>query len=105
LENYNLVQGLPTNINLDTADPQSVVLFRDKFLPLLKIILPACCVEPKVSQQGDDESLGIDEIALEDLIELFGHIFDLSGLTKAAEDARKKSQEQTSLKQSDQPVS
>lgn len=60
--------------------------------PLVDIVLPYCCIEPKVIFEGDTtpSAINIDDIELEALLKLFITIFNISGLGKKAADDKKK---------------
>jgi len=57
---------------------------------LIELLLPACIVEPKVvASEGTSDTLSVDELDPGDQIVLLMEIIDFSGLSAAAERARK----------------
>lgn len=58
--------------------------------PLIDIILPKCCVEPKVVFEGDTTAnqINIDDIDLPTLMEIFAKIFEASGVNPEKEAER-----------------
>jgi len=57
---------------------------------LIELVLPACVIEPKiVASEGTSEALSVDELDPGDKIVLFMEVIDFSGLSAAAERARK----------------
>lgn len=60
--------------------------------PLIDIVLPYCCVNPKVKFEGDttQQEINIDDIELEALLKIFITIFNISGIGKQAAENKKK---------------
>lgn len=63
----------------------------DKLSPLIDVVLPYCCIAPKVVFEGETNELqiNIDDIDVETLMGLFTAIFESSGLSSKGEDERK----------------
>lgn len=60
--------------------------------PLIDIVLPYCCVKPKIVFNGltDQNQVNIDDIDLEALFKIFIGIFNISGMGKKSEEYKKK---------------
>lgn len=60
--------------------------------PLVDVVLPFCCVEPKVVFEGETTAtqINIDDIELEALLKIFIAIFNVSGIGKEAAEDKKK---------------
>jgi len=61
-----------------------------KLAPLIDVVLPFCCVKPKIVFEGlsDSNQINIDDVPLDTLMRLFGEIFKASGVTEEAERLR-----------------
>jgi hypothetical protein len=72
-----------------TEDEQIETL--EKLAPLIDVVLPYCCVEPKIVMEGEtnDKQINIDDLSVETLMSLFSGIFESSGLAKKGEEQRK----------------
>jgi len=62
--------------------PEEQAEIMQKLAPLIDIILPECCVNPKIVFEGETKAgqIHIDDLDLETLIKLFSGIFDASGI-------------------------
>jgi len=72
-----------------TEDQQIETL--EKLSPLIDVVLPYCCIAPKVVFEGEtnEKQINIDDIDIETLMGLFTAIFESSGLSAKGEDERK----------------
>jgi len=63
----------------------------ESLAPLLDIVLPYCCIEPKVVFEGNTtpQQINIDDIDLQTLMSLFEEIFKSTGLTDEGDKERK----------------
>ena len=61
-----------------------------KLDPLIDVVLPFSCVDPKVVFEGEsnDSQINIEDLPLDILMKLFGEIFKVSGMTKEAQEQR-----------------
>lgn len=61
-----------------------------KLDPLIDVVLPFSCVEPKIVFEGEtnDIQVNIEDIPLDVLMKLFGKIFEISGMSKEAQEQR-----------------
>lgn len=61
-----------------------------KLDPLIDVVLPFSCVEPKIVFEGEtnESQINIEDIPLDILMKLFGEIFKISGMTKEAQEER-----------------
>jgi hypothetical protein len=59
-----------------------------KLAPLIDVILPECCVNPKIVFEGETKKgeVHIDDLDLETLIKLFSGIFEASGIIQPEDD-------------------
>jgi len=83
LESFDYKEGeeIPENRQTDMMK---------KLSPLIDIVLPNCCVKPKIVYEGasDANQINIDDIPLDTLMKLFAEIFKASGLNEEAEKTR-----------------
>ena len=80
---------IPTDIKPDEelTDEQKMTIqsnILDNLSDFMKILLPAVIVEPPVALEGDENTLGLDELNPEDLDILFEAALDFSGLSESA---------------------
>ena len=63
----------------------------ERLAPLIDVVLPFCCVDPKIVMEGEtnEKQINIDDLDVETLMALFGAIFEASGVAKKATDERK----------------
>tara|TARA_Y100001938_G_scaffold128710_1_gene182758 strand:+ start:14752 stop:15153 length:402 start_codon:yes stop_codon:yes gene_type:complete len=110
LQHYDLFSSMPQDINLDVdkdgqmSDKQAKVL-KEKLLPMMELIVPACAIDPPVTVDLKDpriaegEALHLRDISFQAVTDLFAKILDVSGLSKEADEKRKKSAGANSPKQ------
>ncbi len=102
LQHYDLFSDLPKDVDLKPdADGKlndaNAKVLQEKLLPLMELIVPACSVDPPITVDLKDpridsgDALHLRDISFSTVTDLFAQILDLSGLSKAAEDERKKS--------------
>lgn len=74
----------------DLSEDQQIETL-EKLSPLIDVVLPYCCIAPKVVFEGEtnDKQINIDDIDIETLMGLFTAIFESSGLSAKGEDERK----------------
>jgi len=79
LEDLNYKEG-------DDISPAKQTDMMKKLAPLIDVVLPYCCVKPKIIYDGISEgnNLNIDDVPLDTLMRLFGEIFKSSGLNEEA---------------------
>ena len=55
----------------------------EKLAPLIDVILPFCCLNPKIIMEGQstDKEINIDDLDIQTLMELFSAIFTASGVS------------------------
>ena len=100
LQNYDVFQGLPQNIKMDPDNmkDEDIKLIKEKILPMMEVVVPVCVIDPPVTiDRSDprlqtDEAIHLREIGFGTITKLFEEIMTLSGMTKEAEEARKKLQ-------------
>ena len=100
LQNYDVFQGLPQNIKMDPDNMKDddIKLIKEKILPMMEVVVPVCVIDPPVTIDRNDPRLQTDEvihlreIGFGTITQLFEEIMKLSGMTKEAEEARKKLQ-------------
>jgi len=99
VKNYDSFDALQES-NIDEQQGKELTATQRKDLmkkidPLIDVVLPHCCVDPKVVFEGETNSqqIHIDDIPLDVLIKLFGEIFIASGMSdkdaKEREDQKK----------------
>ncbi len=110
LQHYDLFSSMPQDINLDVDkdgqmnDKQAKVL-KEKLLPMMELIVPACAIDPPVTvdlkdpRLAEGEVLHLRDISFQAVTDLFAKILDVSGLSKEADEKRKKSAGASSPKQ------
>ena len=100
LQNYDVFQGLPQNIKMDPDNmkDEDIKLIKEKILPMMEVVVPVCVIDPPVTVDRNDprittdEAIHLREIGFGAITQLFEEIMKLSGMTKEAEEARKKLQ-------------
>jgi len=100
LQNYDVFQGLPQNIKMDPDNMKDddIKLIKEKILPMMEVVVPVCVIDPPVTVDRNDPRIATDEvihlreIGFGTITQLFEEIMKLSGMTKEAEEARKKLQ-------------
>ncbi len=106
LENFDLFTNIPKEEALDKDEftEKDAKQIKNSIFPIMRIILPACSVEPIVTVNSDDPSLkdgtGIHmrDLPFNVVVSLFNEIIKLTGLGEGMEEARKKLQAQISPK-------
>ncbi len=97
---------------LENADSKDLSLeeqaeMMQKLAPLIDIILPACCVDPRIVFEGETGKgqIHIDDLDMETLMKLFSGIFEASGITEKTKEEREDLKTAPSLKLSPPSVS
>ncbi len=106
LENFDLFTNIPKEEDLDKTEfsANEAKQVKNSIFPIMRIILPACSVSPKVTVNSEDPCLKDDTgIHMRDLpfnvvVSLFNEIIKLTGLGEGMEETRKKLQAQISPK-------
>ena len=101
-ENSHIFENIPEEGVLikeseDKMNKKNLKMLKDVILPMMKVFLPMCTVSPKITFDVDkegDEVVHISDIPMVVSSMVFKEILDLSGISKAAEDARKKKSSQ-----------
>jgi len=90
VKNYDSFDALQES-NIDEQQgkelsPEQRKSLMKKIDPLIDVVLPHCCVDPKVVFEGEtnEKQIHIDDIPLDVLIKLFGEIFISSGMSDTA---------------------
>lgn len=88
-----MVKNYKSFAALDQADRKDMSMeeqaeMMQKLAPLIDVVLPECCVNPKIVFEGETKSgqVHIDDLNLESLMQLFSGIFEASGLTPKEEE-------------------
>ncbi len=98
-------KNVDINVDPETMDDKDRKIVEDNVFPIMEIFLPACSVDPPVTTDNEDprletqDVLHIRDISMSSMGLLFSKITEISGLSKQAEQARKKLQNQSSVKQ------
>ena len=86
-----MVQNYSHFVNLEKIEKsperdQAKIL--EGLIPLIDVVLPFCCVDPKLVMEGEtnEKQIHIDDLDIEALMNLFTKIFEISGLGKKADD-------------------
>lgn len=103
-ENSDVFENLPEKTGQEMSVKERGVFMKNVMFPLLKSILPLCVISPKITLDFNDKDLvdpNANVIHLSHLnINTAGHVFNeilsISGLSKKAEEIKKKLAEQTS---------
>ena len=106
IELFNQIDKDKT-INVDPATMSSDDrrVLQGQIFPVMKVFLPACSVDPIITiDEKDprieaDEALHIRDVPMNIIGLLFSKITEISGLTQAAEDRRKKEPKASLVKQ------
>jgi len=82
-------------LNPKSQNEKNYQMLKKVILPMMKIFLPMCTMEPKITFNMDEESddppiIHIGDIPMEVSSMIFKEILDLSGITAEAEEKRKK---------------
>ncbi len=105
LANFELFSSLPKDpkdLNPELLSTSQSKKMQDSIFPIMKIVLPACSVSPKITVDDDDPNIKAKTaIHMRDLpfnvvLELFNQIMEISGLDERSEEIRKKLQAQNS---------
>jgi len=64
--------------------------FKVKVIDVVTYTVPRCVIQPKITEEATENTLAIDDVSPDDLFELFGEIFEFTGVSKAAEALRRK---------------
>jgi hypothetical protein len=77
---------------LDQSDNKNMTLeqqadMMQKLAPLIDVVLPECCINPKIVFEGETGpgKIHIDDMDLETLMKLFSGIFEASGIVPKKE--------------------
>lgn len=94
-ENSEIFESLPKEgvVISQDMDEKNMEMLKKVILPMMKLFLPLCTIEPKITFNVDEESdsvIHISDIPMTVSSLVFKEILDLSGISKAAEEARKK---------------
>jgi len=97
-EHSDIFDSLPKEgviLNPKNQDESDYEMLKKVILPMMKIFLPMCTMEPKITFNMDEESVDppvvhIGDIPMVVASLIFKEILDLSGISKDAENARKK---------------
>lgn len=105
VQNYKYfaaLEKLDTNKKEEELTEEEQIETLEKLSPLIDVVLPYCCVDPKIVMEGEttDVQINIDDLSVETLMALFSGIFESSGLTKKSEDERKNLEKPPSVKPS-----
>ena len=100
LQHYDIFQGLPEHIQMDPDNmkAEDIKLIKTMILPMMEVVVPVCVIDPPVTLDRNDPRLATDEvihlreIGFGAITQLFQEIMKVSGMTKEAEEARKKLQ-------------
>lgn len=98
-----------TQEQLDDPTNQSEVVksIRQTIIPMMRMIVPVCTINPRITTNNDDPDLNVpdanvlhlNDVPMDLLSQLFNEILQVSGIGKAAEEARKKLQIPTTPKE------
>lgn len=82
VKNYKNFAALDQKETKDMTIEQQAEMMQ-KLAPLIDVVLPECCINPKVVFEGETKNgfIHIDDLDLETLIKLFTGIFEASGLS------------------------
>ena len=63
LQNYDIFQGLPSEVKMDPENmqPDDIKLIKTKILPMMEVVVPICVVDPPVTVVDNDPRLANDE--------------------------------------------
>lgn len=94
-EHSEIFDNLPKDgvVIKEDMDEKNMKLLKDVILPMMKLFLPMCTVSPRITfiiSEESDEVVHISDIPMVVASEVFKEILDLSGISKAAEEDRKK---------------
>jgi hypothetical protein len=101
-----MVKNYKSFAALDGADQKNMTIeqqadMMQKLAPLIDVVLPECCINPKIVFEGETAAgkIHIDDLDLESLMKLFSGIFEASGITQKedAPDLQKVPSPKTSL--------
>lgn len=106
IDNYDLFAGMDREtVEVDTENltKDDVSFVKEKVAPLLRLVLPKCCIEPAIAEDAKDERLHtdpptaieVDDLPPEMLMQLFEKVLELAGMSKKIEEKRKKLPSQT----------
>jgi len=110
LEHVDLFSDLPKENQFkgktsDNLSPEDAKIIKEKLFPIMKIVLPACTVKPRVTIDKNDPDLTdgtaihMRDLPFRVVMTLFNEIQSISGLDEKAEEIRKKLQAQNSASQ------
>jgi len=106
VQNFKHFAALET-LNSDKVEGQELskqeeIETLEKLAPLIDVVLPYCCVTPKVVTEGvsDAKQIHIDDLDVQTLMELFSEIFKASGVSEEGDKERKNLEKHPSPKQS-----
>ncbi len=88
-EHFAALEGLEYKEGEDMSETKQTSMMK-KLAPLIDVVLPNCCVKPKIVYEGlsNADQLNIDDVPLDTLMKLFAEIFKSSGLSEEAEKNR-----------------
>lgn len=84
------IEDLGTDTNIKITKKQEIATL-EKLSPLIDIILPFCCLDPKIVMEGptNDKQINIDDLDVQTLMALFTEIFKTSGMSEEKDEERK----------------
>ena len=82
-------------LNEEDPDEENYKMLKEVILPMMKLFLPMCTMEPKITFNMEEESdnppiVHIGDVPMQVASLVFKEILDLSGITAKAEENRKK---------------
>jgi|GEM_PF-6090497 len=105
LSNLDKFSSMPKNVHdikSDDLSDEDAKYLKEQILPLIDILLPACTIDPPVTIDNNDprlltgEAIHIRDLSYNTVLAIFNKITEITGMTREAEEARKKLQSQNS---------
>lgn len=89
-KHFAAIEKMGTDPNVKLT-PEQEISTLDKLAPLIDIILPYSCLEPKIVMEGptNDKQINIDDLDVQTLMALFTEIFKSSGMSEEKDEERK----------------
>ena len=81
--------GVSKELVAENIDPDAIKVLSEAYYPAINVVLPACCVDPKIDFEGGDGIICIDDMDLDIEILLLEQILQISGLTQDGAENRK----------------
>jgi len=100
IDKFNKLKGIKDFDTNNLTDAQAAAV-RDEILPVMKIVLPNCVIDPPIAVEDTDprlsagDAVNVKDLSFKLVIDLFNEIMKLSGLDAATDEARKKLESQT----------